>query len=386
VNSSIVSLTETMKTVLIYRQVLLPISETFIQAQAAALRSFQPRYAGLLPASRSLPLATDAMLLARSRSLLSRGRTVLYKSAGIAPHFHDRVRLCQPALIHAHFAPDGAAAVPLATALRVPLVVTLHGYDVTIHDKYMRKTLAGKLYLRSRARLWERASLFLCVSEFIRDQALQLGFPREKLRVHYIGINRQIFRPSEDPVGKLVLFVGRLVPKKGCIHLLRAMRRVQDSEPSARLVVVGDGPLRATLEEAAKHLQLRCEFLGSQSSSIVQEWIRRASLLCIPSVTSPDGGGEGLGMVILEAQASGRPVVGFRCGGIPEAVREGVTGLLASSEDEEGLACHILRYFEDKEFWQSSSARGIEWTAERFDLDRQTRELETIYEECLSTR
>jgi glycosyltransferase involved in cell wall biosynthesis len=140
------------------------------------------------------------------------------------------------------------------------------------------------------------------------------------------------------------------------------------------------------LEEAAKNLQLRCEFLGSQSSSIVQEWIRRASLLCIPSVTSPDGGGEGLGMVILEAQASGRPVVGFRCGGIPEAVREGVTGLLASSEDEEGLACHILRYFEDKAFWQSSSARGIEWTAERFDLDRQTRELETIYEECLSTR
>jgi colanic acid/amylovoran biosynthesis glycosyltransferase len=282
VNSPIVSLTETMKTVLIYRQVLLPISETFIQAQAAALRSFQPRYAGLLPAARSLPLATDATLLARSRSLLSRGRTVLYKSAGIAPQFHDRVRLCQPALIHAHFAPDGAAAVPLATALRVPLVVTLHGYDVTIQDKYMRKTLAGKLYLRSRARLWERASLFLCVSEFIRDQALQLGFPREKLRVHYIGINRQIFRPSEDPVGKLVLFVGRLVPKKGCIHLLRAMRRVQDSEPSARLVVVGDGPLRATLEEAAKNLQLRCEFLGSQSSSIVQEWIRRASLLCIP--------------------------------------------------------------------------------------------------------
>ena len=75
--------------------------------------------------------------------------------------------------------------------------------------------------------------------------------------MHYIGIDRQIFRPSENPVGKLVLFVGRLVPKKGCIHLLHAMRRVQDSEPSARLVVVGDGPLRATLEKSAQDLETR---------------------------------------------------------------------------------------------------------------------------------
>ena len=372
-----------MKTILIYRQALLPISETFIQAQAGALRAFQPRFAGLLPAASSLPLAPDAMLLSRSRSLISHGKTALYKSAGLAPHFHQRVRLARPCLIHAHFAPDGAAALPLADALGVPLLVTLHGYDVTERDRYMRKTLAGKLYLLRRARLWQRAALFICVSEFIREQALQAGFPKEKLRVHSIGIDRQVFCPAGPPDGKLVLFVGRLVTKKGCAHLLHAMRRVQDVEPSARLVVVGDGPLRQSLERLANDLRLRCEFAGSQPGSVVLEWIRRASLLCIPSITAPDGGSEGLGMVILEAQASGRPVVGFRSGGIPEAVKDGVTGLLAASGDEEELSRHILRYLQDVVFWKHCSANGIAWTAERFDLDRQTRKLEGIYEECL---
>jgi colanic acid/amylovoran biosynthesis glycosyltransferase len=374
-----------MKTVLIYRQALLPISETFIVAQAGALRSFQPKFAGLLPAARSLQMADDTMLLSRSRSLVAHGRTAWYKSAGIAPRFHQTVRLAKPSLIHAHFAPDGAAALPLADALGVPLIVTLHGYDVTERDRYMRKTLAGKLYLRRRSWLWERASLFICVSEFIREQALRAGFPKDKLRVHYIGINREVFRPSEAPEGKIVLFVGRLVTKKGCIHLLRAMQRVQQSEPTAKLVVLGDGPLRESLQKSAHELQLNCEFLGGQPSSTVLEWIRRASLLCIPSVTAPDGGSEGLGMVILEAQASGRPVVGFRSGGIPEAVQDEATGLLADCGDEEGLGRHILRYLQDKAFWQSSSARGIEWTAQRFDLDRQTRELEGIYEQCLAS-
>ena len=88
-------------------------------------------------------------------------------------------------------------------------------------------------------------------------------------------------------------------------------------------------------------------------------------------------------MVILEAQASGRPVVGFRSGGIPEAIREGVTGLLAEPENDEELSRHILRYLQDEAFWQSSSTQALAWIAERFDLDRQTRELESIYEECL---
>lgn len=370
-----------MENVLIFRKDLLPISETFIAAQAGALRSFRPRYTGLVPAAKSLPLDQDSILLAQTRSRRSLAEAYLYNLMGIAPGFHRKARLARPALIHAHFALDGSTALPLAGALGIPLLVTLHGYDVTIADKYLGKSPAGKLYLRRRQKLWERASLFLCVSEFIRSKALEAGFPAEKLRVHFIGIDRESFRPAEERPEKLVLFVGRLVAKKGCIHLLHAMRQVQDEEPSARLLIVGDGPLRALLEKSARELRLQAEFLGSQPSSVVRESIRRASLLCIPSITAPDGGGEGLGMVILEAQAMGRPVVGFRNGGIPEAIKDGVTGLLAPAGDEASLAQHILRYLQDAAFWEHSSRQGIRWIAERFDLERQTRELEAIYRE-----
>ncbi len=372
-----------MKTVLIYRQTLLPISETFIQAQAGALRAFHPQYIGLLPAARNLPLPSDAIRLAQTRSLPSHARKALYICTGIAPRFHRNARRTQPLLIHAHFAPDGATALPLAAALNVPLLVTLHGYDVTMRDEYLRKMRVGKPYLRDRSKLWERASLFLCVSNFIRDKAVEAGFPKEKLRVHSIGIDRDLFRPAPMPNGKMVLFVGRLVAKKGCIYLLRAMQQVQAAEPTARLVVIGDGPLRTGLEQSARELQISCEFLGSQPASAVTEWVRRARVLCIPSVTATDGDSEGLGMVILEAQATGRPVVGFRTGGIPEALQENVTGLLAPSEDVESLTQHILRYLQDDAFWQSSSSHGIEWTKEHFDLDQQTRHLEAIYSEYL---
>jgi colanic acid/amylovoran biosynthesis glycosyltransferase len=371
-----------LETVLIFRRTLLPVSETFIEAQAGALRSFHPRYVGLLRAAQTLYVAPDSILLAGTRSIASLSKVALYSWTNYAPQFHRAARLARPSLIHAHFAIDGATALPLAAALKIPLIVTLHGYDVTMSDRFIGKTLAGKLYLQRRQRLWQYASQFLCVSEFIRRKAIEAGFPQEKLRVHFIGIDREKFKPEQGFPGKIVLFVGRLVEKKGCIHLLRAMRKVQDVEPAATAVILGDGPLRPTLESSARNLNLRFEFLGSQPSSIVRQWIAKANMLCIPSVTVSDGGSEGLGMVILEAQAVGRPVVGFRTGGIPEAIQENATGLLAPPGDEVALAEQILRYLQDEDLWRSASARGIRWIAERFDLKRQTEELEAIYEEC----
>src|ERR1700748_2180928 len=103
-----------MKTVAIFRHALFPISETFIHAQAQALRSFHPQYVGLSPYHPSLELPPDTILLTPDRSPLSRLRAKLYNSSGIAPSFHRRANHTRPALVHAHFAPDGAAAIPLA--------------------------------------------------------------------------------------------------------------------------------------------------------------------------------------------------------------------------------------------------------------------------------
>ena len=361
-----------MPTVLIFKETLLPLSETFISAQAGHLAHFTPRYVGLGRVAPSLPLPDDSILLTSDVSVISDFRQKLYRRVGIAPAFHRRAAEAGARLIHAHFASGGRSALPLARRLRIPLVVTLHGADVTTRVNF-------------RARyeeLWEQASVFICVSDFIRNKAREAGFPKEKLQKLFIGVDRDAFRASateRDP--NLVVFVGRLVEKKGCEFLLKAMSHVQKQHPNARTIVIGDGPLRSSLGNSAKQLELSCDFLGAQPSATVREWVSRARVFCGPSVTAANGDSEGLGMVFAEAQAMGTPVVSFQHGGIPEVVLHQETGLLAEERNSDQLASHISRLLQDDALWARLSDRGVAAAAENFDLRRQTAALEELYTE-----
>jgi colanic acid/amylovoran biosynthesis glycosyltransferase len=368
----------TKPTVLIFKESLLPVSETFIEGQAGNLSSFVPRYIGLGRVAPSLAVPSDSILLTSGRSASAQLRQKLYRRVGLAPRFHRHAASARASLIHAHFASGGRSALPLARQLHIPLVVTLHGSDVT-----------RRIDFRQRYKdLWEEASLFVCVSEFIRRTAAAAGFPEEKLRVLYIGIDHGVFRLQQEAKDRdMVLFVGRLVEKKGCSFMLRAIAKVQQSHPSVKAIVIGDGPLRRSLEELAKQLNISCQFLGSQTAAVVRQWLAASRMFCAPSVTASDGDSEGLGMVFAEAQAMGTPVVSFRHGGIPEVVLDGRTGLLAPECDSDTLALHILRFLEDEHFWRECVEHGVAWVRSQFDLKVQTRQLEEAYGDiCRSTR
>jgi glycosyltransferase involved in cell wall biosynthesis len=348
------------------------------------MESFCPVYVGLMRAENSLPLGQDPVL-AYNKRILSKVLTKLpYRVFGVAPNFHRRVASKHGDILHAHFATDAASALPLISYLNLPTVVTLHGYDVTVRDETRRRTIAGRFYLKARPKLWKRAQVFLCVSEFIRQRAMLAGFPEEKLMVHYIGIDRTVFRPQRGPREPLVVFVGRLVEKKGCRYLLHAMKKVQAQMPQARLAVIGFGPLRDSLEEMARGLGVRAEFLGRKSSNEVRSWFVRARVVCVPSVTAADGDSEGLPTVIMEANAMGAPVVGFVHAGIPEIVKHNETGLLYGERDADSLAAGLLRCLTDDVFWAAASEAGIKQVAEKFDLSAQTSKLEAIYSQCLT--
>ena len=368
----------TKPTVLIFKETLLPISETFIEAQTRHLSCFVPRYIGLGRVVPSLPVPSDSILLTSGQSACAQLGQKLYRRVGLAPHFHRQAAKSKASLLHAHFASGGRSALPIVRYLRIPLIVTLHGADVTTRIDFQQRYTD----------LWEEASVFICVSEFIRRKAADAGFPKEKLRVHYIGIDRDDFRPQgKSKKRDIVLFVGRLVEKKGCEFLLHAMALVKRTHASAQTIVIGDGPLRPSLEQLATQLAIPCQFLGEQPGPVVREWISAASLFCAPSVTASSGDSEGLGMVFAEAQAMGTPVVSSCHGGIPEIVLDGRTGLLAPEGDSITLALHIARLFEDEHFWKQCVENGIAWVRERFDLKVQTRQLEQIYVEvCESTR
>jgi colanic acid/amylovoran biosynthesis glycosyltransferase len=360
-----------MPSVLVFAEKLLQPSETFILAQAGALKEYVPILAGLERASSSIPLPQEPVLLSNSSPVISDLRAKLYRRTGIAPSFHHNAQRSRPTLVHAHFASGGRSAIPLARALRVPLLVTFHGADVTVRRS------APDIYKR----LGDEAALFLCVSRFIRDRALEAGFPAEKLLVHYMGIDHGLFSPSTSPErSQSVLFVGRLVEKKGCEYLLRAMQLVQRAHPECGLTIIGDGPLRPSLEALANELAIRCEFRGAQPAAVVRKSLQNAKIFCVPSVTAANGDSEGLGMVFAEAQSMGVPVVSTGHGGIPEIVISQVTGLLTPERDHKALAEALCLLLSDEDLWLRLHRAAPQRVKRDFDLTAQTGLLESIYE------
>jgi colanic acid/amylovoran biosynthesis glycosyltransferase len=376
-----------MNRVLIFAERMLPSTQTFIPIQVDALRQFEPQYAGLIPAETNFALKQNPILLTKDRTLKSRLRRESYRWTGVAPAYHLELKNTGAKLLHAHFAEAASSAVSISEALQIPFVFHLRGGAEMMSDAELRKRAFQLPYLLWRRRLWERASNFLCVSNFIRTKAVQAGFPAQKLRVHYTGIDMTRFTPSTLPAEKdknLVLYVGRLVAYKGVDHLIRAMQIVRRANLAAHLVVIGDGDLRAQLEQQAASLQVPTQFLGEQPWTAVKTWLERAQVFCGPSLTLPDGMSEAFGNVFTEAQAMGVPVVAYRHGGIPETMLDGQTGLLADERDESSLAANLERYLSDLDFWARSRESGMRWVRENFDVVKQTAKLETLYTEIIA--
>jgi colanic acid/amylovoran biosynthesis glycosyltransferase len=376
-----------MNTVLVFSERMLPTTCTFIPLQVNELQRYSAQYVGLIPAAdRNLPLPQEPILLSKYRTRLARCRRELYRWSGVAPHFHARVRQVGSQLVHAHFAEGAAPAVFLSNRLNLPLIMHLRGGAELMPDSELSSHLFELPYLVYRRRLWQRASLFLCVSEYIREKAIRAGFPEEKLTVQYTGMNFSAFTPNQplsekDP--NMVLYVGRLIPYKGCDYLLRAMQQVRRRRPKAHLVVIGDGHFRAALEQLNGELGCGATFLGELPQPTIRLWLERARVFCAPSVTVEGGMSEAFGNVFSEAQSMGVPVVSFRHGGIPETMREGVTGLLAPERDVDLLAAHLTRYLEDDGFWAHSREEGMRWVRQQFDVRTQTAKLESLYDNVI---
>jgi glycosyltransferase involved in cell wall biosynthesis len=379
-----------MKKVLIYRNELLPTSETFIKAQAGAIHTFNMKFAGLKPVLNGQSVPGESIILTQDNSFLSRLKRYLFMNFGFGPAFLKALRAEKPDLVHCHFATDGAIAMYVSEALGVPLICTLHGYDVTTRDEYLTKELSGRIYIRRRERLWRKVAKFVPTSEHIRNRAVAAGFPADKMEVLYSGLDLAKFNLPDLPRNRnLILFVGRLVEKKGVTYLLKAVAKVAQNHPEVELVIIGDGPLRESLEAEAKQLNLNCRFLGKlmnpEPGNSVHDWMRRARVFCGPSVEASDGNTEGVPFVFVESLALGLPSVSFDHAGIKEAVLHGETGLLAPERDLDTLSEYLLRMLRDDEFWQECSERGRSWVWERFDLSLLTKQLEDLYCGVLSS-
>jgi colanic acid/amylovoran biosynthesis glycosyltransferase len=377
-------MTVTCPTAIIYCDHLLYASETFIKAQAGALKRFFPAYAGLRRV-KGLELPKEHTHVINSGDTIGRVRELAFKLWGSAPEFVRELRSLSPQLIHAHFGADGFRALPLARDLGLPLVVSFHGSDATVTNLKQAKVPYGhRRYLANKSLLQQGASQVIAVSNFVKLKLLAQGYPEEKVKVHYIGVDARMFSPTAEQSEPFVLFVGRLVERKGVDYLIHAMAEVQNAFPNLELVVIGDGPKRSELEALAKARLRKYRFLGVQSAGSVRDWMGRAAIFAGPSVKVESGEEEGFGIVFIEAQAMEKPVVSFDSGGINEAVEHGVTGYLAPERDSRALAQYLSLLARDPNLRRRVGISGRRRVLRLFDLEKQTALLERLYDDVIS--
>lgn len=254
-------------------------------------------------------------------------------------------------LVHAHWiVPNGIGALMLDP--RVPLALGLHGSDVFMAEKPWMRRVAGMTL--------KRATLLTgCSPELVR-RVCDLGFPESASRVIPYGVDIETFSPGPEvadgwrrrlgiPVdATLALTVGRMVSKKGYDVLVGALPMLLEGDPSVHVVFAGEGDRRQEWSRETERFSDRVHFPGAVLHDTLPDLYRAADLFVLPAVHDRKGNVDGLPNVILEAMASGLPVVASSISGIPLAIENGREGLLVAEGDVEDLAVGLLRLASDR--------------------------------------
>ena len=363
--------------VAIFRKRLLSYSETFIADQGRFLPNYRPLFCGYRKDTSGFQLlhGSNTLLLDDFSGTPSLSKLMLRLRLGGARAWIDAIAERSPALLHAHFFNDGLDAVKLGKRLGIPVVTTVHGHDITKYENAVAQS-------KTNRRFFAEVDKIIAVSDFIAGQALARGCPENKLIQHYIGIDLEKFAQQKNETAEpSLLFVGRLVEKKGCTYLLQAMEQLKTRFPGLSLTIIGEGELKSALQREAEERQLRVDFAGSADAAAIRQRLAQCWVFVAPSITAQSGDAEGLGMVFLEAQALQTPVVSFRSGGVVEAVAEGSSALLSDEKDVAGLAANIAELLDNSTLRHNMGASGRKRVEQYFDIRRQCARLESIYAE-----
>ncbi len=281
-------------------------------------------------------------------------------------------------LLHIYFGQIAVHLLPLIRAWPKPSIVSFHGADVMVD---MNKPA----YREATRQMLDAVKLVLVRSESLRRAVIQLGCDESKIQVQRTGIplDEFPFQERSIPQNGAWRFVqaGRLIDKKGLPVTLRAFANFLRRYPDATLTIAGEGPLRGRLQDLARELKIenRVSFAGFISQDQLRDVYYRSHVFVHPSETGPDGNQEGIPNSMLEAMASGLPVFATEHGGIPEAIKHGVSGVLVPERDDEELAWALVNAVEDPAFLWRIAHSGAEMVQDNFGLRMQTRRLEDIY-------
>ena len=281
-------------------------------------------------------------------------------------------------LLHIYFGQIAVHLLPLILKWDNPSIVSFHGADVMVD---MNKAA----YRNATEKMLDAVKLVMVRSESLRRALIDLGCDPHKIEIQCTGIplGEFSFRERSFPKNGEWRFVqaGRLIEKKGLPVTLRTFAAFLRQYPNATLTIAGDGPLLGDLHNLARDLNIaqRVSFTGFVSQEELREIYYQSHIFVHPSQTGRDGNQEGVPNALLEAMASGLPVFATKHGGIPEAVENGVSGVLVAERDDQGLARALVAAVEEPRVLSRLARSGTEAVREKFNLEKQGRRLEEIY-------
>lgn len=259
----------------------------------------------------------------------------------------------------------GPIGLVVKWVFRRPYVVFTYAYEV------QRKHWARLVGLVLR-----RADAVVAISAYTREAVERFGVPSSRIHVISPGVDAGRFSPGPGGNGArrpTLLTVARLNERyKGHDSVIRALPLIRAKAPDVRYVVAGDGRLRDYLETLARNLGVddAVTFTGAVPDEALPDLYRQCDVFVLASRESRSGGGaEGFGIVCLEASATGKPVIAGRSGGLPDAVQDGVSGLLVDTEDLFELTDAVVRVLGDRELASELGRGGRRWIVERMTWD-----------------
>jgi len=302
-------------------------------------------------------------------------------------YFQKQLGKIAPELIHAHYLTDASMFHPLTKNIDLPKVCSCYGYDVSVFPERM------KFFTRPYCqRIFREYDLILAMTEEMENDLFKLGCPKEKLRVHYHGIDTKCFDIKRDYAlrdGEFhLLTIASLYPVKGHLTVLNAIKQLKKDHPEINIYynIVGQGPHESFLKNyVAEHeLNDQVNFRGAvKHGPEFNAYLESADVFLHPSITTPENDKEGVPGALVEAMASGLPVISTYHGGIPAVMEDRKTGFLVKEHDFLDVAEKLRLLHDEKKLRFEIGSNAMKYAKEKLDLTQKSENLMALYSEAI---
>ena len=283
-------------------------------------------------------------------------------------------------ILHCHFGPLGVLGVRLRRmGVGGKVVTTFHGFDMTSYLQSHGDGVYDELFVEGE--------IFLPISERWKKKLVALGCDEARIFVHRMGVDTRKFEslPRKSKGAVKILTVSRLIDVKGVRYGVLAVERLLKDNLEVEYTIAGDGPLMGELRALAEELDVdaNVKLIGSAAQDEVLKFHQEADIFLTPSIITDQGVEEGLPVALMEAMASGLPVVSTLTGSIPELIEDGLSGYLVPERDVDMLSDRLGSLVKDPELRERMGVVGRRRIEEHFDVNKLNKRLEEIFERLL---